>query len=316
MILISAFLTGYVLLFRRSLKFPNVFVLFPLAMSAIWLLNSLRIALLVFIGANLSPAIALGGFHSQFGWISFLLIAITIMTSAQRIAFFATEPSGAPIGRVAPRPDKSTEWNPALLYLAPFVALLAGQILASAASPRDYLLYPIKVLAIGSVLYALRHAYARIWSPPALSSLLFGGIAGLIWIATDPGVGAGMPLETSLSELTPIAFVAWLVFRAVGTVVMVPVAEELAFRGYFYRVMFSSRFETVDFRSFGFVALVLSAGLFGLMHDRWLAASLAGLLYGLVMIRSGRISDAIAAHMTTNAVIFAWAVAAGQWSLL
>jgi membrane protease YdiL (CAAX protease family) len=56
--------------------------------------------------------------------------------------------------------------------------------------------------------------------------------------------------------------------------------------------------------------------LFGLMHDRWLAAALAGALYAMLMCRRGRLSDAIAAHMATNAVIFGWAIAAGQWSLL
>ncbi len=316
LLLISLFLTGYFLVFRRSLRFPNVFVLFPLAMGAIWLLNSLRIALLVLIGAHLSPDIALGGFHSQFGWISFLLVALVIMTFAQRIAFFGvtTAPASGSSGSQAVR--RSATRNPALIYLAPFVALMAGQIMMHLAAPDAYLLYPVKVLAVGAVLYALRDIYMRFWSLPALGSALLGGIAGVIWIATDPGAGTQTPLGVSLSELTPVALIAWLAFRAIGTIIMVPIAEELAFRGYLYRALLSPRFEKVDFRAFGFVALIVSSALFGLMHDRWLAAALAGLLYALIMIRRGRIEDAIAAHMTTNAVIFLWAVAAGQWSLL
>ncbi|CCB66933.1 putative CAAX prenyl protease-related protein [Hyphomicrobium sp. MC1] len=320
MMLIAVFVVGYILIFRRSLKFPNVLMLFPLAMGAIWLLNSLRIALLVFIGANISPDIALGGFHSQFGWISFLLIAITIMTVAQKLAFFGKR---SPImaaamsdAASAARARQAADSNPALIFLAPFIALMAGQIVTRIAAPHDYLLYPIKVVAVFAALYAFRNIYKQLLGTPDAVSALIGGIAGLLWIATDPGAGSHTPLEQSLSEFSPILVALWLAFRGIGTIIMVPIAEELAFRGYLYRVLQAAKFETVDFRAFGLVALVVSSSLFGLMHDRWLAAALAGALYALLMIRRGRIGDAITAHMTTNAVIFAWAVVAGQWSLL
>jgi hypothetical protein len=34
------------------------------------------------------------------------------------------------------------------------------------------------------------------------------------------------------------------------------------------------------------------------------------------MYRTNRLSDAVVAHMTSNAIIFAWAIAAAQWTLL
>jgi membrane protease YdiL (CAAX protease family) len=52
------------------------------------------------------------------------------------------------------------------------------------------------------------------------------------------------------------------------------------------------------------------------MHQRWIAAFLAGAVYALLMYRSKRLSDAIAAHVASNAAIMVWAVAAQQWSLL
>jgi exosortase E/protease (VPEID-CTERM system) len=316
MILISVFLIGYVLLFRKSLRFPNVLVLFPLAMAAIWILNSVRIALLVLLGAHVSPDIALGGFHSQFGWISFLLIAITIMTIAQRIEFFGVTAHSASAANAARPSARAAESNPTVLYLAPFIALMAAQILTRVAAPQDYLLYPLKVFAVLGILVALRNLYARFSWSPAMSSILIGALAGAVWIATDPGADSQSTLATSLAEFTPAALAAWLVFRGIGTIITVPIAEELAFRGYLYRALISSRFEAVDFRTFRIISLIASSVLFGLMHDRWLAAALAGALYALIMIRRGKIEDAIAAHMTTNAVIFAWAIAAGQWSLL
>ena len=53
-----------------------------------------------------------------------------------------------------------------------------------------------------------------------------------------------------------------------------------------------------------------------MMHQRWIAAAIAGALYALLVYRSNRLSDAIAAHAASNLIIFIWAVAADQWTLL
>ena len=65
--LIVAFLPVYMWVFRRDLRFPNVLLLFPIGITAIWVLNALRIAFLVSIGAHASPVVAVQGFHSEAG---------------------------------------------------------------------------------------------------------------------------------------------------------------------------------------------------------------------------------------------------------
>jgi membrane protease YdiL (CAAX protease family) len=52
------------------------------------------------------------------------------------------------------------------------------------------------------------------------------------------------------------------------------------------------------------------------MHQRWVAGALAGAIYALLVYRSNRLSDAIGAHMASNAVIVAWAILAREWTLL
>ena len=108
----------------------------------------------------------------------------------------------------------------------------------------------------------------------------------------------------------------WLGIRAIGSIVMVPIAEELAFRGLLHRWLISRRFETVEFAQFTWLAFIASSLLFGLMHQRWIEGALAGAVFALLMYRSGRLSDPMAAHMTANAVIVVWAIAARNWSLL
>ena len=92
-------------------------------------------------------------------------------------------------------------------------------------------------------------------------------------------------------------------------------APQLGFRGYLSPLI-SIRFENVRIGEFRLLAFVGSTVAFGLMHERWLAACLAGAIYAMLMYRTKRLSDPIVAHMASNAAIAVWAIAAQQWSLL
>ena len=136
-------------------------------------------------------------------------------------------------------------------------------------------------------------------------------LVGLLWLATAPAAGAGdAALIAALAAMPPALFVLWVGARIVGTAVLVPVIEEFFFRGYVL-----SRIDTGG-RAMRVLALAVSAGLFAALHDRWLAAALAGLLFGLIYLRRGRIADAVLAHALANAVIAAWAVGQGDWSVI
>jgi len=53
-----------------------------------------------------------------------------------------------------------------------------------------------------------------------------------------------------------------------------------------------------------------------LLHQQWIAGALAGAGYALALYRNGRISDAITAHVTTNALIMLKALAIWRWGLI
>ena len=311
--LIAAFLPVYMWVFRHDLRFPNVLLLFPMALATIWIVNALRIALLVSIGAHVSPEIAVQGFHSQGGWIGFLVVTLSCIAVSRKVPVFAAQPL-----RNASRPPAATSsgGQATLKYLAPFMALVAASILASAFAPHDQWLYAVKVAAIGAALWWFRGAYLPLLSGASFSSVGIGLAVGALWIATDPGRGIETPLGVWLASLPLWLAAIWLGLRAFGSIALVPVAEELAFRGYLARALVSTRFESVGFGEFRLLAFIGSSLAFGLMHQRWLAAFLAGAVYALLMYRTKRLSDAIAAHVASNAAIMVWAVAAQQWSLL
>jgi exosortase E/protease (VPEID-CTERM system) len=312
--LIVAFLPIYMWVFRRDLRFPNVLLLFPIGIAAIWVLNALRIAILVSIGAHASPAVAVQGFHSEAGWISFLVVTLSAVAVSRKIPFFAVQPVRKP--ERAAEPSETSGAQASLEFLAPFMALVAASILASAFAPHDQWLYAVKIAAIGATLWWFRDAYIPLISGASSSSVVIGLIVGAVWIATDPGKSLDTPLGAWIASLPAWLAAIWLGLRALGSIVLVPVAEELAFRGYLSRALISIRFERVGIGEFRWLAFIGSSVAFGVMHQRWVAACLAGAVYALLMYRTKRLSDPIAAHMASNAAIMGWAVAVQQWSLI
>jgi exosortase E/protease (VPEID-CTERM system) len=314
--LIVSFLSVYIWVFRRDLRFPNALMLLPICIAAVWVLNALRIALLVSIGAHADPAVAVEGFHSVAGWVGFLIVTLSSIAVSRKLSFFAIQ--GVHHERRAegfeqkPRSGAQSE----LAFLAPFMALTAASILATAFAPYDQWLYAVKVAAVGATLWWFRDAYLPLLRGASLSAVIIGLAVGLVWIATDPSKSVASPLGPWLQSLPVWLAAVWLSLRALGSIALVPVAEELAFRGYLARALVSIRFESIGFGEFRWVAFIGSSVAFGLMHQRWVAACLAGAVYAWLMYRSKSLSDPIAAHAASNAAIMVWAIAAQQWSLL
>jgi CAAX prenyl protease-like protein len=110
--------------------------------------------------------------------------------------------------------------------------------------------------------------------------------------------------------------VLWVAIRVAAAVLTVPIAEELAFRGYLMRRIMAADFEAVRFRGVGVTALIVSAVAFGIGHGAlWFPGVIAGLAYGFVLINTDRFGEAVAAHATTNALLAAYVLLWGQWQL-
>jgi exosortase E/protease (VPEID-CTERM system) len=308
--LVAAFLVIYAVVFRRELAFPNALLIFPIAIAAIWIFNSVRIAALVAIGAYISPDVAINGFHSQAGWIAFLLVAGGIMWAGYKVPFFRTSRAAGP----APATATPAAEDTALVWLAPFIGLMAASIVISAASPNEHWLYFLRVAGIGLALWLFRDFYMGLVARVSPVALLAGAAVGAAWIATDPDPAGNTELKTWLTQVHLSVLSGWFLVRGIGTIVLVPIAEELAFRGYLHRAI--EKLGLASPAVMTAVAFVVTSVLFGVIHQRWLAGMLAGAVYALVMYRSRRMSDPIAAHMASNAVIFAWALYYQQWSLL
>ena len=309
--LILAFSVCWLWLFRRDCRFPRAFLLVPVGVVTIFLLNSVRIAALILIGNAGAPQLALGGFHSQAGWIAFNAVALGFCLAATHVPWLRRRDAATPTPILG-------QQNPAAPYLLPFLAILATGMLASAASSGFEWLYPLRFVAAAAVLFALRKRYAAFdwrfsWLGPAIGVTVFA-----LWIAVDhlAHASATNAIPAALAAASAPARIGWIVFRTLAAVLTVPVAEELAFRGFLLRRLIASDFETLPATSFTWPALTASSLAFGLLHGHlWFAGTLAGLLYAWALLRRGRIGEAVAAHATSNALLAAYVLAFHQWHL-
>ncbi len=235
-------------MFRRECQFPQALALIPVSVGLLWLLNGVRLVILILIGAAGAPEIALGGFHSQAGWISFNLVAIGVTIFAGRVPWWSRQP-------VERRANVAAE-NPTAAYLTPFLVILICAMISRAASAGFEWLYPLRFFAAATALWLLRSNYRKLdwrFGWPAVAS---GVVVYLICMSLDalrPPPSPPSTIAATLSGASGFARIGWISIRAFAAVVPVPIAEELAFRGFLIRRIVSPDFDSLDPHRFNLV---------------------------------------------------------------
>lgn len=304
--LFLVFSVAWLYLFRKEYRFPAALGLIPAGAVLMWVLNALRIATLILIGHLGADRIAAGGFHSEAGWIAFIVTAILFCVLSRRLRVFQSSPEIL-------TEQSLTGANPVAAYLMPFLAILAASLIARAGSADFEWLYPLRPLAAIAALWYFRRAYRGVvWRFGPLAIAVGLVVAGL-WAWTTPATArAGLPGGFVAMPGPLQAF--WIACRLLAAVVTVPIAEELAFRGFLLRRLVDADFESVAWRRFAWMPLLVSSIAFGAMHEsRWLAGTVAGAAYALIQIRRGRLGDAVVAHAVTNAALAALVWYTGDW---
>ena len=319
--LITAFTAIYLYLCKDEFRFPRALLLFPLGAVAIWLLNAVRITVLVLIGAHWSPDVAVGGFHSQAGWITFISTSIALLWLAKKIAFFTRPLAGkteTDLEHTRSVVAQSDDANIAIATLVPMVVLLAVILVTSAVSAGFDWLYPLRPIAVALALFWA--ASYLPWRPykPRFEAVMAGFVVAIVWILMLSGTADEANQEFADALWSADLWLAgtWLAFRFVGSVVTVPIAEELAFRAYLLCKFSTAPVSIRGTLPVSVVAVLASSLAFGALHGAWLAGTFAGLVYALVRLRSNHIGDAIVAHAVTNAMLFGYASYSGEWVLI
>ncbi|MCX6619819.1 MAG: CAAX prenyl protease-related protein [Acidobacteria bacterium] len=230
-----------------------------------------------------------------------------------------TEVSGPPIGDCS-----RSAGSRAVPYVLPFgilIFFLAIRPLLDLPPRIEFILRA--VLIGGAILLASRKLLRWEFSRP-LASIGIGLLVFLIWMAPDWLIPGWRDLwlfrnsvTGSLSSSIPARHhsdVILIVFRCLQAIILVPIAEELCWRGWLLRWLDSKDFERLAFGAYTMTSFWISAILFGAEHGPlWEVGILAGIVYNWWAKRTGRLADCILAHAATNAALAAYVLIANRW---
>jgi len=213
---------------------------------------------------------------------------------------------------------------PATAYVAPFAVFVVLLGLRGYWPFGPAIEYPLRtVLTLGTLLAAsgalLQFKTSRPWSSVALGVLVF-----VVWVGPDVvwphyrehWLFRNSLLGTSGTPLraAPLDDTFFLIFRVLGSCLLVPVIEEFFWRGWLMRWLIRKDFLAEPLGSYVPSAFWITAILFASEHGPyWDVGLAAGLLYNWWMVRTRSLADCILAHAVTNACLAAYVLSAGKW---
>ena len=310
--LMLTFCAGWIWYQRREFRFPAVLTLIPAALLTVFLLNSVRIAALFAIAEGGHPDIALAGFHSQAGWLLFNATALVVAVVSRRIHWLRR----ADANPARPLQQERDGDDRIAAFLLPLLAVLAMGMLTRAMSSGFDALYWLRLPAALCILYLYRRDYRDLDWRFGWHGIAGGVVVFLLWLLAAHWLSAKSDMPAALAQMQPLSRAAWIAARAAIAALIVPVVEELAFRGFLMRRLASAHFTAVRLADVRIFALLGSSVLFGLSHGSfWLPGIMAGLVFGAVARRTNRFGEAVAAHAVANALLAATVLAFGQWEL-
>jgi CAAX prenyl protease-like protein len=160
-------------------------------------------------------------------------------------------------------------------------------------------------------------------APHWLASVALGLAVFLLWIAPDalvPGWRGHWLFQNSVTgrvttsilpaELTPLM----LALRTTRAALIVPIVEELFWRGWLPRWLQDTRFARVPLGRYTPFAFWATAVLFALEHGPfWEVGLLCGVIYNWWMRRTRSLGDLVLVHAVTNLALSVYVVATGRW---
>ncbi|MBI1786844.1 MAG: CAAX prenyl protease-related protein [Acidobacteria bacterium] len=210
-------------------------------------------------------------------------------------------------------------------YVAPFAAFLVFLAAQPHIPLGPEVAYPIRVVVVSAILWVFSRRVLDMRPANPLGSVLLGAAVFAIWIGPDtfwPGYRAHWLFHNSvLGEARSTASDAlkgnlpFLIFRTFGCAIMVPVLEELFWRGWLSRWLIDSRdFLKVPLGAYTAFSFWMGSLLFASEHGPyWEVGLAAGCLYNAWMIRTKNLANCILAHGVTNACLSAWVLTKDQW---
>ena len=121
--------------------------------------------------------------------------------------------------------------------------------------------------------------------------------------------------DPTLLENNSATYWSTILFRFLRLVVVVPLVEEVFWRGFLLRFVVDEHFERVPFGKFNWLSFAVVTVAFTFSHSRpdWPAAFITGALYNVVAYRTQSLASCVLAHAVSNLLLGLWIMQTRQW---
>ena len=208
-------------------------------------------------------------------------------------------------------------------YVAPFIAFVGIMALERVVPLPPQWLYLARFVIVAALIGVFSWPYLSFRPSYPLASVVFGVVVFVIWVAPDVlfGYRHFWLFENSLtgSAVTSLppglkSNIGFMVLRTVSSAMLVPILEELFWRGWMMRWLIDNDFLSVPLGKYVPSAFWIVAVLFASEHGPyWEVGLLAGIAYNWWIIRTRNLADCILCHGVTNAALAGYVLVTGQW---
>ncbi len=182
----------------------------------------------------------------------------------------------------------------------------------------QYWVYPLQTVGCAAALLWWRSHYRFDWFKGLGLALLAAAATFLVWIAPQAFLGQAPRMEGFNPEFfapgTPLYW-GTVAFRFLRLVVVVPLVEEIFWRGFLLRYLIREDFVNVPFGTFSWRSFGIVTVAFALEHSPadYPAALFTGALYNLLAVRTRSLGACVVAHAVTNLLLGGYVMATRQW---
>ena len=218
------------------------------------------------------------------------------------------------------RSPRKLKNHPALGYILPF-GVFIGFLAVGRFVPLGQ---PLRFFAVLVILVIFSRGLLPHRPSRFFSSVLLGIAVFFVWIGPDvliPGYHNTILFSNALVGRPEGATIPadkinllFLVFRVLGSVVTVPIIEELFWRGWMMRWIAAKDFTRIPVGTYNAEAFWIVDVLFASEHGSfWDVGLLTGVIYNWWAIRTKNLTDCVVAHAVTNACLAIYVIGWGQW---
>ncbi len=208
--------------------------------------------------------------------------------------------------------------SPVLRYILPFFTFIfLGQLQTAALPGSIFWIYGLKILLTGAaLLYCFHGHWNEIEGKFDLKAVGLGILVFILWILPETFFPGQREVSFDPTGLNSKGLrIAAIAIRMIGAVLIVPLVEEIFFRGFLMRYLIRQNFLEIPPGAYTAVSFWGTSICFGILHTpwQWGVAIVTGILYGGYLVKTGNLKGCILAHAITNLALGIYVITTGQW---